>query len=154
MLTLTEQEFMELARQKCSLYRAVKMVQGYRKGDGDFEFCGEKKEKAKLTLKDAYLYCSWSGGGISGGSCWGDKDGQDPHYATTGEPEPEFEDLDNFLMEICPGMSFLQYKKLAQSIKRGDYSVNEYYGNSSSHVYKTVSLYDLYNVLVGLGLIQ
>jgi len=148
---MNELEFMDLARTLFSLYRVPHKKEDRDYCAGKYSKCSRKTE-ATLEAKDAFLYCDWSGGGISGGSCW-DTGEQDHHSHTEGEPEPEFEDLDNFLIEICPKMGFLQYKKLLQNLERDSYSVNEYYGNSSTTCYKVMNLHKLYEALVEMDLV-
>lgn len=112
-----------------------------------------KKKKELLSLDEHYLYAKWTSGGISGGSCW-DNSSEDRHYTTTGESEPEFEDLDTILTVICPNLTFLQYKKLLTIVKRDGYSVKEYYGNSTEYSFKTIKLRDLFDKLVEMGLFE
>jgi hypothetical protein len=108
------------------------------------------KKIKETCLEELYLYNEWCSGGISGGNCWGD----DGHYAAEGESEPEFTDLDNILNEICPNITYLQYKKLiSKVIKEDSYTQHEYYGNSSNYSYKTVLLKDLYDALKELDLL-
>jgi len=108
------------------------------------------EEIKETCLEELYLYNKWCSGGVSGGSCWGN----DGHYAVEGESEPEFTDLDNILNEICPNITYLQYKKLiSKVIKEDSYTENEYYGNSSTYSYKTVLLKDLYEALKELDLL-
>jgi hypothetical protein len=111
------------------------------------------RKQEKVDLENHFLYVQWSAGGISGGSCW-DEGEQDNHYRTAGEPEPQFDDIDEVLTELCPDLSFLQYKKLmAKVVKQGIYTVNEYYGNSSDYGYKVVNLQELFDALVEMGLL-
>lgn len=112
------------------------------------------KDKAKkpITLED-YLYNEWCTGGISGGSCW-DDGSDDHHYATSGEPETDFTDLDAILEGLCPNLSFLQYKKLTSAIIKTDSRTeHEYYGNSTNYATKMVKLGDLYEKLKEMSLI-
>jgi hypothetical protein len=111
------------------------------------------KKVLNLDLDNHYLYIRWCTGGISGGSCWENGSDPDPHYAITGDKEPEFEDFDKILLAICPNIGYLQYKNVATIIKDGDYNENEYYGNSTNYAYKCVLLRDLFNKLVELKLI-
>jgi hypothetical protein len=109
------------------------------------------KKIKETCLEELYLYNEWCSGGISGGNCWGD----DNHYAVEGESEPEFTDLDNILNEICPNITYLQYKKLiSKVIKEEDsYTQIEYYGNSTIYSYKTILLKDLYDALKELNIL-
>lgn len=121
-----------------------KKVRG-KYGEG-FDKCSE------LNLDTCYLYEEWVSGGTSGGSCW--DSGESHHYATGGEPEPEFKDLDTLLTCICPNITYLQYKSLAAIINFDSYDQNEYYGNSTIYSYKYVLLKDLYEKLVEMGIID
>jgi hypothetical protein len=107
----------------------------------------------KLDLDKHYLYVEWNGGGTSGGSCWDDGSGPDPHHSVSGEEEPEFEDLDTVLSKVCPNLSFLEYKQVVKIIQSDSYVQSEYYGNSHIIMYKIVLLRDLFNKLNELGLI-
>lgn len=109
--------------------------------------------KKSLNLDNHYLYIYWCTGGISGGSCWDDGSGPDPHYAMTGDKEPEFEDFDKVLLSICPNIPYLQYKNVSTIIKYGEYGEGEYYGNSTNYAYKCVLLRDLFNKIIELKLI-
>jgi hypothetical protein len=114
----------------------------------------KKTGKTVLPTLDDHLYLEWRTGGQSGGSCWDDgKD--DPHYPVTGEKEPEFEQLDKLLAELCPGITFLQYKTLAaDTMKYDERTENEYYGNYTNYGIKTIRLGDLYEKLLALKLIE
>jgi hypothetical protein len=98
---------------------------------------------------DDYLYEEWVTGGQDGGSCYGDTDRPvDP------EPEPEFADLDAVLENLCPKITFLQYKSVVASvISMGDREVREYYGNYTTYGVKTVRLGALYEKLREKGLL-
>lgn len=120
----------------------------------DGVFMADKIDKRiEKSLDEIYLCNEWCSGGISGGSCWDDGK-EDNHYATRGESEPEFTSLDNILNEICPNITYLQYKKLiAEVIKEDGYTECEYYGNSTNHSYKTILIKDLYEALKELSLL-
>jgi hypothetical protein len=90
----------------------------------------------------------WCTGGQSGGSCWG---GQ--HYAVSGEPEPEFQELDEILEAVCPHITFLQYKRVCQEVivfeeNAQGHGGSDYYGNYRTYSSKTVNLRKLYDTLV------
>lgn len=119
----------------------------------DDDYVLKSKRSKKPISKDDFLYEKWCSGGISGGSCW-DDGSQDNHYAMSGEKEPEFSCLDTILENLCPNISFIKYKKLTNEIvKYGDYTVGEYYGNSTNYGFKTVNLGDLYDKLKEMSLI-
>lgn len=112
------------------------------------------KRKSGLAMTD-YLRVSWMSGGVGGGSCWNDGSGPDPHYAIEGDPEPDFEDLENVLVAVCPNIGFLAFKKVMReaNIETGSETEYEYYGNSTTYSYKQVQLGNLYKALKGSGLI-
>lgn len=94
---------------------------------------------------------SWSIGGQSGASCY---DVGDPSFhATSGEPEPEFDALDNILMEVTPQLSFLQYKKLAQLVSTDEKQDGDYYGNYTTYATKTLKIDDLWDFLTQYDLV-
>lgn len=111
-------------------------------------------ENIKTTSCDPYLYIEWTTGGISGGSCW--DEGESRHSAwTSDDPEPEFEDLNKILENICPALSFMQYNALLKKvIVCSSYTESEYYGNSTNHSTKTVNLKTLFEELSNLGVIK
>lgn len=100
------------------------------------------------------LYCDWISGGVTGGSCWDDGE-TDNHTSRESDPENEDveKDLERILEEVCPSLSFLQYKKLLRGsndkglIETDDRYENEYYGNSTSYRIKWLPLNKLYAVL-------
>lgn len=122
-----------------------------------FEVQSPKKDKKTGKIKnpptlDDYLHLEWVTGGVSGGSCW--DDGTSHHYAKKGEAEPEFAALDDLLLELCPNITFLQYRKLTNDIiEFTDREINEYYGNSTAYGIKTIRLGALFDKLQELKLI-
>lgn len=102
---------------------------------------------SKYGLRDLFLYEEWCTGGIGGGSCY-DYGEKTHHYYTSGEKEPDNNSLDLILSNICPHITFLQHKTLtANVIKTDEYSVDEYYGNSSNYSYKVINLKTLFEKL-------
>lgn len=99
----------------------------------------------------AAFQVEWSTGGASGGSCWG---GEATEYASD-EVEPEFTSFDNALEVLCPSITFLQYKKLSKAVVEVDtYTRNDYYGNYTNYMSKTVYLDDLLTTLEEMGLVK
>ncbi len=95
---------------------------------------------SKQAIKDGIISVDWTIGGITGGDCWG----SDADIPRTADPEPEFEDLDKILAEVCPNISFLQYKRLCQAvIKTKEETENCYYGNYYEKRIKSFSIADL-----------
>ena len=88
------------------------------------------------------LLCrSWSTGGASGGNCWNDNP---PQAYSSDEPIPEFEELDAYLTEHCPKITFLQFRRLEKElVKSMDYTEHEYYGNYTNHMSEFVVLEEL-----------
>jgi hypothetical protein len=101
----------------------------------------------KVTMND-YITKEWYTGGEGGHSCWG----HDPRF-NEGEKEPEFTSLETIMEEVCPGITFLKYKKVASLVKEAPYGDTDYYGNTSHHMVHYIKLEDLYNKLVELDLI-
>lgn len=125
-----------------------------RHWESHFPTKNKKTGEYNKPTADDCLYLEWRTGGQSGGSCWDEGD-TDPHYPLDGEKEPEFTDLDKILTELCPKISFLQYKTLSTDmIKYDERTENEYYGNYTNYGIKTVRLGDLYDKLVALKLIE
>ena len=106
------------------------------------------KEDEKITPALTAIWCIE---GAMGGSCWG---GEPKDALIDPEPEPEFEDLDDLLLKIAPNISFLQYKKLCNSVKKEHYRSHEYYGNYSDNMIKYILLEDLYDILKEFDLVS
>lgn len=116
-----------------------------------YDKCRSKKEA--LTLDD-FVKIEWVTGGVTGGSCWDDGGGPDPHESFGGEIEPEFEALDKILTSLSPEISFLKYKAIINAcVKIDDRTENEYYGNYTTFRTKKVVLRDLYEKMQELSLI-
>lgn len=132
------------------LNRVLSLVTIYKKKDKN------KSHRNTIVRKnptlDHFLYEYWDICGVSGGS-WS-SDGESNHYITPGEPEPEFTSLDIILLDICPELSYLQYKSIARDVIKSDtYTEGEYYNNSTSYGIKKVILKDLYDKLQELSII-
>lgn len=100
---------------------------------------------------DLILYKSWISGGVSGGNCWG----SDP-TPFIGDPEPEFEIIDNVLQIINPSITYLNYKKLFKELENEMFTIHttdyEYYGNSTDYSYQCIYFSKLYSILSGFNL--
>lgn len=73
-------------------------------------------------------------------------------YQISPEQQPSFVEFDNLLLEICPELSFLKYKKLYNetvTIEHG--SERDYYGGSTSYAYYQCNLKKLYELLMEWG---
>lgn len=82
------------------------------------------------------LILSWTTGGTSGGSCWGD----DPRPFTSDEPEPNWDDLDRILEHFCPNITYIRYKGVMRVAKTGTWTRNEYYGNSTNYAIRAMPI--------------
>jgi hypothetical protein len=92
------------------------------------------------------LLLLWSTGGITGGDCWSQ---DEQHAYISDEPAPtSFRSLEAVLENISPDMSYLTYRKLKPLILNGSSIEQEYYGNSTNHVYQYISLEKLYEFMV------
>lgn len=94
--------------------------------------------------KEPALILSWHTGGIGGGSCWGGEN----HAYSTGDPEPEWEDLNRILEHFCPNITFIRYKGIMRKSTTDDWSRNEYYGNSTNYAMRILKLKDLWQHMV------
>lgn len=105
--------------------------------------------KIGLCEDDVYLKSdSWSLGG-TWGDCWGNRGSID------AESPNEFVKFDELLSEICPGISFLQYKKIKNScVSLNKESDNDYYGGSSSSANWCCNFEELYTTLKEMNLID
>lgn len=103
----------------------------------------------QALVPDNIIFKKWIIGGVCGGSCWGNEN----RLNRESEKEPEFENLDKILTGICPGISFLQYKKLMKLVKSTENTETEYYGNYNNYRIEYIVLEDLYNALVEMKII-
>jgi hypothetical protein len=109
---------------------------------------GSYRSKHGLNEQPA-IYISWSTGGQSGGSCWGNSE----HYAVEGEAQPDFDELDKILEAICPEITFMKYKNLCREVIKDDsYCSNDYYGNYTNYARKVVGMRNLYDAINSRGL--
>lgn len=92
---------------------------------------------------------TWCLGG-TWGNCWGDSG----HVGADKQPT-DFKEFDDLLMEVCPNITFLQYKKLYNSLVSIETKrENDYYGGSTENAYYKCNLKDLYNMMSEMGLIN
>lgn len=109
--------------------------------------------RAKTTYGDCVeLTYEWVTGGLTGGSCYDDSDNT-RYYGVESETEPEFDTLDNILIEVAPQMGFLHYKKLQQFIKIDSKNEGDYYGNNTIYAIKTLKVSDIWNFLIEYDLV-
>lgn len=90
--------------------------------------------------------CSWSEGGTCG-SCYSDG----LSYIEAESPR-EFEEFDSLLSEICPNLTFLQYKKLCKICTNTQTRTHrDYYGGTTTERYWVCDLQKMYEALVEMG---
>lgn len=136
---MTEQEFLDIARETTSVYQLTQLPHLYKKKSND-----------NPKLKDLCIYAQWCIGGMQGGSCWGTDD-LSPRPA---ESEPEIKELDDILSKICPEITYLQYKGLTNNlIHHKDYTEDCYYGNNYNYRIKYIILNELFDKLTEMGLV-
>lgn len=95
------------------------------------------------SIKEPVIYCRYDVGGYRGGSCWGDR--AESYYNEA--PKDKMKVLEIVLTELCPNISYLQYKQIESLIDYNDYSEDQYYGNSTDWKIEFIKLSDLYNLL-------
>lgn len=137
---MTEEAFLKIA----STYEV--------RAEKERKYGGWQLSYTKTPTMSDYLYHEYYTGGMSGGNCWDDSN---PEYSSSNvsEEDREFKDLDALLTVVCGNITFLQYKKLLQSVKNGSRTEYEYYGNTSEYETKSIKLQDLYDKLKEMGLI-
>lgn len=90
----------------------------------------------------------WSNGG-SWCDCWGNSG------TVKSESPKDFTEFDDLLEEICPEITFLQYKKILQKcVTIITYDERDYYGGSISNSYHKCVIEDLKKTLKEMGLLK
>jgi hypothetical protein len=90
----------------------------------------------------------WCTGGAYG-SCWGG--GLSP---VSPDEQPEFDELDELLSNICPTITFLQYKKIMSGcVSFEDTHESDYYGGGCSYRRYVCDIQKLYDALSRFGYI-
>lgn len=128
---------------------SFKIDSSYRNGQDRelMRICGIAPEtKGKMNLP-VLVSERWVTGGKCGGNCWGDT--ADSPVET--EDESSFESLDNFLEDIAPELTFIEYRKLVGKIQYGDYTQGEYYGNYYEYSFKYIKHEDLIEFLESIN---
>lgn len=88
----------------------------------------------------------WCTGGAYG-SCWGDK-----LSPVTPDEQPEFDELDSLLADICPNITFLQYKKLMRGcVEIEESRESDYYGGGCTYNRYVCDIKRLYEILEEFG---
>lgn len=91
---------------------------------------------------------SWSAGG-SWGNCWGNSGTILP------DPVPEFKEFDDMLMQLCPDISFMTYKKLYnETVTVKEESECDYYGGTEYRHYYKCDLEKLHKMMIELNLLE
>ncbi len=95
-----------------------------------------------------YFYSqSWSLGGM--GHSWTGES-----YPISGSEPCDFDEFDNFLEQICPTITFLQYKKIYKNcVEIEEFDDSDYYSRCTS-VRHVCDLEKLYNMLTEMELYQ
>lgn len=70
------------------------------------------------------------------------------------EIEPELKTLDEFFIEFYPQISFMQYKVISSFIDKDTYSDYDYYGGSTTHGKKQLTIQKLQEAFVKAKIIQ
>ena len=105
--------------------------------------------KGSLYNENELRSDTWCLGG-SWGDCWGNTG-----MVSADEQPTEFKEFDDLLMEVCPNITLLQYKKLYNSLVSIESGCeNDYYGGSTENAYYKCNLKDLYNMMIEMGLIN
>ncbi len=93
---------------------------------------------------------SWCLGGTSG-NCWNDS----LSNISGDAPLTSFKEFDDLLIEVCPSMGILQYKKLYNECVSSDtYGEGDYYGGRVTYAHFQFSVSALYSNLIDLNLIK
>lgn len=154
-VNMTEQEFLDIVVLHVETYYERPKDEKSRRRYWSENAFGKLIRRHGKSLKeinlDDCIIVKWSTGGVSGGNCWS---GSDNLYSTEGEPEPEFRDLDVILENVCPKITYLEYKRLMNGLADFiSWTENEYYGNSTSYGCKKITLRKLWEKLQGMGLV-
>lgn len=135
---MTYNEFLDLIKHHTTIY-SERVINYYSKDDTPYCFY----EKGDI-------------GGVSGGSCWSSSN-PEPYTRPEGyeEVKEDFEKVfDAILCEVCPSISFLQYKNIYNKCVETSSSTNyEYYGNSTNYHIIYCKVKDFYDTLIGFNLL-
>ena len=94
-------------------------------------------------IKELIVYMRWSEGGSSGGNCWNDDESEE----YDGEDKPKFKALDMVLEILKPEITYLQFKKIEESLESTTKHEWEYYGNYDDYGIEYIKLKDLIEIL-------
>lgn len=140
---MTFEKFLEALKGK--VYMTSKYEFNYKMG-----LSPSKEEEETYAI-----IASESVGGMSGGSCWGDEAEPYSNPESYDSCRRDFDkQFDAVMLEICPTISFLQYKKIYNDcVKSGNNTRYEYYGNSSENVVIYCIMQELFDELQSMNLI-
>lgn len=107
-------------------------------------FCDIKGISSKRLTSE-----SWSLGGTYG-NCW------DDHLSTiTPDETPEFTEFDELVENICPNITFMQYKKLYKNcVTTEKESFSDYYGGCEYRENYVCNLEQFYYILEEMGIVD
>lgn len=107
-----------------------------------------KKFENNWLENDTLVSKTWSGGGTAG-SCWNDD------LSTISPDTPlEFVEFDDMLNEICPNITFLQYKTLRNKCTEiVQYESRDYYGGCETYLYHKCDLEKLWGIMKQMQLV-
>lgn len=94
------------------------------------------------SIKDYVIYQRHNSWGYSGGSCWG----HEAEYYCNNERR-EWEVFDKVLKEVCPQITYLQYKEIDKLVTYLEKREGRYYGNSDYYDIWYLPLETLYKYL-------
>jgi hypothetical protein len=107
-------------------------------------------QKVRLGSEEYMKSSGWCLGGTAG-SCWSN---EKTTVSASAQPA-SFVEFDDLLSEICPNISFLQYKKIYNHCVSTDESTeHDYYGGSCSYGCYTCNVPELYKMLCEMGIVQ
>lgn len=90
----------------------------------------------------------WNAGGWDGGDCWGAE--ATPY---SGDVEPEFTAIDDFVTQFLPEISVMQYISIKRLVKVDQYKDRGFYGNVRYRGVRYIPYEDLfkaYNEIVSV----
>jgi len=97
-----------------------------------------------VHIKEHVIYCRYEISGYEGGSCWGE---DEPHYYERDPPKDRMKVLDIVLEELCPKITYLQYREIERLIHDNTETKYEYYGNSEDYKIEYIILSELCKLL-------
>ena len=99
-----------------------------------------------VHIKEPVVYCRYTTGGYSGGSCWDDSAPQ-PYIEDV--PKDRFKVLDLTLQVLFPDIKYLQYKEIEELMHDNEETEREYYGNCKDWKCEYIILSELESLIEG-----